>query len=451
VSISWDRGTLLLRCRERFDLGLLPGALWDARVGRFRVPAWRHGELLRALAARGLRVDDRAIPDLERPLRWSAPSLRPYQAAAVATWEAAGRRGLVVLPTGAGKTRVAMAAMANCGLRTLCLVPTRVLMEQWIRALRERYPGAVGRFGDGQRQERALTVSTYASARVHAERLGCRFELLVADEAHHFGNGTSDEALELSLAQARLGLTATPPDDPERLLRLEELLGAEVYRLRIDDLVGRFLAPYQLVSLRLALSRAERALYASERAAFERFHRPFARCHPGARWQDFLAVARRSAEGRRALEGWRRSREVVAFTEAKRLALARLLAEHARARVLVFTPDNTTAYRVAHEHLIMPLTCHAGRSERAEALRRFAAGDLGALVSSQVLNEGLDVPAADVAILVGGCGGDREYLQRIGRVLRPVAGKRAMIIQLVSADSFEERQARRRRCRLAAS
>ena len=402
------------------------------------------------LEQRGEAVDDRTCLVLQAPIPWQPPPLRAYQAGAVAAWEAAGRRGVVVLPTGSGKTRVALAAMASSGRRTLCVVPTRVLVEQWARVLGQHYPGEVGRFGDGTRDERPLTISTYASALIHAERLGQRFELLVVDEAHHFGGGGMDEILELSLASARLGLTATPPDDTARLLRLSDLVGPVVYQLAIDDLAGRYLAPYELVTLRLELSAPERAIYEAERACFERVHRPFARHNPGARWQEFLAAAARSVEGRRALEGWRRSREVVAFTEAKRAAVGRLLLDHCASRVLVFTPDNATAYQVARAHLVMPFTCDAGRAERTEALRRFSEGDLRVLVSSQVLNEGLDVPAADVAIVVGGRGGDREYLQRVGRVLRPAPGKRARIVQLVSAGTFEEGQARRRGVWLAA-
>jgi len=452
VRLRWDRGTVLLDAEGmEARLERLPGVLWDPRVERFRAPAHRHGEVLAALGAAGLGCEDLTRPALPAPEPWRAPPLRAYQAGAVAAWEAAGRRGLVVLPTGAGKTRVALAAMAQGAARALCVVPTRVLLEQWARALAEHYPGAVGRYGDGRRDERPLTVATAASTLLCAERLGQRFDLLVIDEAHHFGAGAGDEFLEMSIARARLGLTATPPASPERLARLADLIGPVVYRAAIDDLAGRWLAPYQVETLRLPLTPAERQAYARERGVFEAFHGAFARCAPGASWREFLAAAARSAEGRRAVRGWRLSREAVALTAAKERALDGLLAVHARTRVLLFTPDNASAYRLARRHLLIPLTCHASRAERDEALRLFAAGELRALVSAQVLNEGLDVPAAEVAIVVGGRGGDREFLQRVGRVLRPAEGKRARILVLVSAGTYEEDQADRRRCQLAAS
>ena len=75
--------------------------------------------------------------------------------------------------------------------------------------------------------------------------------------------------------------------------------------------------------------------------------------------------------------------------------------------MLVFTGDNHTAYAIAREHCIMPITRDIGRLERREALEGFRTGQLGALVSAQVLNEGIDIPDADTAILVGGRLGTR--------------------------------------------
>ena len=140
---------------------------------------------------------------------------------------------------------------------------------------------------------------------------------------------------------------------------------------------------------------------------------------------------------------------MLAFPRRKREALAGLLARHRREQTLVFVADNETAYAVAREHLIMPLTCDIGRRERDDALARFRAGELRALVSAQVLNEGLDVPDAAVGIVVAGRMGAREHVQRVGRVLRPGAGKRALVYELVVGHSSEAWQAERRGRRLA--
>ena len=96
-----------------------------------------------------------------------------------------------------------------------------------------------------------------------------------------------------------------------------------------------------------------------------------------------------------------------------------MLGHHRAQRTLVFVADNQTAYTVAREHLVMPLTCDIGRTERQEVLDHFRAGTLRALVSAQVLNEGIDVPDAEVGIVVAGRMGEREHVQRVGRLLRP--------------------------------
>ncbi len=120
------------------------------------------------------------------------------------------------------------------------------------------------------------------------------------------------------------------------------------------------------------------------------------------------------------------------------------------ARVLLFTADNEAAYAVAREHLVMPLTCDIGRRERDAALAAFREGRLRALVSARVLNEGIDVPDADVAIVIGGGLGEREHVQRVGRLLRPRPNKRALVYELLSRRTLEESLARRRRAGLAA-
>jgi superfamily II DNA or RNA helicase len=356
---------------------------------------------------------------------------------------------LVVLPTGSGKTRLAIAAMARNRCSVLCMAPTRVLVEQWRRALGEFYRGPIGQYGDGRRDAEAVTVATFASAFHHMETLGNRFDLVVVDEAHHFGAGAGDEALELCAAPARLGLTGTPPSDPGKRARLEELIGPAVYHLRVSDLVGEFLAPLRVVTLLLDLNTEERRAYSEEVAVYSPIVRQFFRYSPRAGWRDFQTAAVRTDEGRRALAAWRRSRRLVAFPEGKRAALARLLVEHGGQRLLIFTGDNETAYSIAREHCIMPVTSDIGRLERREALDRFRKGELRALVSAQVLNEGIDVPDADTAILVGGRLGTREYLQRVGRLLRPARDKEALAYELVTRATHEVRDAMTKRRQLA--
>jgi len=223
-----------------------------------------------------------------------------------------------------------------------------------------------------------------------------------------------------------------------------------VFRSAIEELAGRFLAPFQLLTLSLPLDASERKAYDREVSAYRPVVRRFFEVAPGADWNDFVANANRTEEGRRALAAWRRARSMLAFTQAKQRAVHELLARNVRSRVLIFTADTATAYAIARTHLVPVLTCDIGRSERADLLSRFAKGELRVLASARVLNEGVDVPEADVAVLVGGTQGKRELVQRVGRVLRPAEGKEAVVFELVSRGTHEVQEADRRRRGLAA-
>jgi superfamily II DNA or RNA helicase len=447
--LVFDRGTVLaVDPPAGLDLREAGGMRWDGRVAAYRAPASLYASIKVQLACRGVPFRDTVRSIGSPPAAWPTVDLRPYQDGALWAWEISGRRGLVILPTGSGKTRVALAAMARTGLATLCLVPTRVLLYQWIDAIRAVYPHAVGCLGDGERELAPVTVATFESGYRNMERLGNRFDLLIVDEAHHFGTGLRDEALEMSIADARLGLTATPPRGDAAAARLATLIGPPVYELGIADLAGGFLADYTLITLHLDLNEAERSTYEALMTTFRAVSQAFYQRVPTASWEDFVRSVADTGAGRRALTAWRQARRLLALTEAKRATMRALLQRHRGARLLVFTADNGTAYTVAREHLIMPITCDIGRKERAHALERFRSGALRALVSARVLNEGLDVPDADVAIVVGGSLGEREHVQRVGRLLRPATGKRALVYELVTRRTSEVRQAQRRRAGL---
>jgi superfamily II DNA or RNA helicase len=450
MRLLFDHGTLILaEPPERWDL--LPGATWDPRVDLVRAPACRYAELVEALLDRRLPFVDAARPSVSPLLgAWRELSLRPYQRAALVAWELNDFRGLVVMPTGSGKTRVALAAMAGAGGRALCLVPTRALLEQWCTELRAAYDGPVGCLGDGQRTVEPITVSTFESAYRLMPTLGNRFDLLVVDEAHHFGGSARDEALEMCLAPRRLGLTATPPSSGS-LARLTQLVGPITYRVEVAELTGSYLADFELVVLPLPLDAAERERYERDHQSFAEQSRAFRRVVPGGTWNELVTFCTQSGEGRAALAAWRRNRRLLGFTSAKARAVNRLLTKHRGSRILVFTADNAAAYAIARQNLIMPITCDISRPEREDALRAFRSGELEALVSARVLNEGIDVPDADVAIIVGSTLGEREHVQRVGRLLRPVPGKRALVYELVTPQTSEVWRAVARRRALGAA
>lgn len=444
IRLVEDQGTVRIEGAPASVVSRLPGCLWDPRVGAHRAAAYRLDEIAARLRRLGVPFTAGAFPS-RRP-RSVGPELRPYQQAALLAWDGAGRRGLIVLPTGAGKTRVALAAIARTGARTLCLVPTRVLLHQWRSALEEALDMPIGIWGDGHRDRADVMVATFEGAARAMDLLGSGFELLVADEAHHLGGTVGEELLEMSSAPSRLGLTATPPVGPT-LDRLVARIGPIVCEQHVSDLAGTWLAPLHRVVLRVQLEPDERRDWERERATFRRFADPFRDLHPAAGWADLVHAAMRTDEGRRAIASWRAAREMLAYPRQKARALGLLLDRHEETRALVFVADNRAAYAVARDQLVWPLTCEVHKAERERALRLFRSGEIRALVSARVLNEGIDVPDAHVGIVLGSAQGEREHVQRAGRVLRPAPGKDRALLYELTTDATTEVLAAARRAR----
>ena len=448
VRVAYDRGTLRVDGPPGIERAL-PGLVWDPRTGCFRAAACRYAEIVTRAQDRGIPLDNRVAAARRERIVVQAPPLRPYQRDALLAWRAHGRRGVVVLPTGAGKTRIAIAAMAEAGTPTLILCPTRVLLEQWERELGRWYAGKVGIVGDGARRVEAVTVMTNESAYRHLDAHAHRFGLLVVDEAHHFARGVRTEALEMCPAPRRLGLTATPPAGPGGVEALELLLGPIVHELLVADLIGSHLADVEMETLRVRLSREERGRYDEAYLPYARMASAFRAASPAAGHASLIEAFGRTRDGRAALAGLERASAIASFPAAKREVLAVLLDRHRADRTLVFTATATDAYAIARDRLLPVITAEIGRAEREDLLEHFRDGRCKCIVSARVLNEGVDVPDARVAIIVGGRLGEREHVQRIGRVLRPGPLKRAVVYELVTIGTIDDRRATARRRGLA--
>ncbi len=446
IRLTFDRGTVLIDGEGSEDLDL-PGAVADSRVGALRVPGRLYREIVTALTDAGVEFEDAArdygVLDLRCRLERTP---YPYQTAAIDAWTEAGQRGVVVLPTGAGKTFVAQMAIEASRRPTLIVAPTIDLMQQWYGVLASSFEHEVGLVGGGYHEPCLLTVTTYDSAYIHIERLGNRFGLIVFDECHHLPGPSYQIAAESAIAPFRLGLTATPEREDGQETVLDDLVGGIVYRQDIRELSGEYLSSYETIRLQVNLSEDERQRYAEAREiyrAFVRGHRIPLGTPDG--WSRFLMLTSKSETGRRAFLAYREQKAIAQAPEGKIRALEELMRRHRDDRVLVFTNDNDTAYRISRQFLIPTITHQTKVKERHEILQRFNSGDYPYLVTSKVLNEGVDVPAANIAVVLSGSGTVREHVQRLGRILRRAEGKHAILYEVVAADTTEEFVSSRRR------
>lgn len=444
--LRYDRGTLLLEGMASLPSGLSEYFRYDPRVDAYRAPAYCYPRVISQL--RGSLIRNQA-PRYQRFRLVPALPIEPYphQRQALASWQEAAGRGLVVLPTGAGKTLVGLLALAWAQREALILVPTLDLMQQWYALLKAAFPEQdIGLIGGGYHEVIPLSVATYDSASRHCERLGNRYGTLIFDEVHHLPSEFYRCIAEFSLAPYRLGLTATPERSDGKHLDLTELVGPTVYRRQPEELAGEVLAPFQIRPLYVELSAAERSLYQqalAERNRFLQANRISLSSLQG--WNSFVMASARSAEGRRAMRAHQEARRIAHATAGKLRVLGSILADHAGDKTVIFTEDNATAYEVSRRFLIPCLTHQTPVKERHQILESFKNGVYTAIVTSKVLNEGVDVPDASVGVILSGSASSREFIQRLGRILRRSQGKQAYLYELVARETREEKVAEKRR------
>jgi superfamily II DNA or RNA helicase len=460
MRLRFDDGTLLLEDAPE----TVPYAEWDDRVDEYRAQAHRYRGIRQWATDTGgqatLKQSTAAIDSLEDAARayrdlHLTPAVeiepRDYQQQALAAWQANHRRGSVVLPTGSGKTFLAVQAIADAAVSTLVVVPTIDLMNQWhatlTNAFGDQLPDGVGVLGGGDHTITDLTVTTYDSAYRYINDYGDQFGLLVVDEVHHLPAPTYQQIPQMAIAPYRLGLTATYERADGQHEILEDLLGSVVYTEDVDDLAGEYLSDYETIHLQVELTTDERDQYDEE----YQIYRDYVDNHEFDIWkedgyQEFLKRTSYDPHGRRALIAKQRAEEI-ARTAAKKLdTLDTLLKRHHDDRTIIFTANNDFAYDISQEFIVPCITHQTDTDERTDILDRFRNGEYSMLVTSQVLDEGIDVPAANVGIILSGSASKRQYAQRLGRILRPTDDRQpARLYELIATDTMETYVSSRRR------
>lgn len=410
-------------------------------------------------------------PAVDRGDPLAGLALRDWQVEAFAAWAGAGMRGVVEAVTGTGKTRLAVAAvrvaLAHDG-RALVLVPTLDLMDQWTVELRRQLPGArVGRLGGGDADDlhghEVVVATPHSAAAVPVDLPDGAAGLLVADEAHRYGAPTWGAALRPEFGM-RLALTATYERNDDGVTDvLGPYFGGVVCAYGYDRAVADgVVAPFRIALAGTALEADERASYGELDRRVRQLHRDLVEHHGFPRDPRKLFPAVAAAVAAAAGEGHRRrdpavatgreylfrvrARREVAATAAGKLAviaeLAPGLLEHAE-RSLVFTDtvdQAEIAARLLRRAGLATETIHGDLSERRRRIRlaQFRNGSLRAVVAPRVLDEGVDIPSADVAVVLAAFRSRRQMIQRLGRVLRLKPDGRAARLVVAYATGTRE-------------
>jgi RNA polymerase primary sigma factor len=391
-----------------------------------------------------------------RPVR--RVSLYDWQRDALIAWDDADRRGVVQAVTGAGKTRVGIAAIEDAhrlGRQSVVIVPTLALVRQWISAIAELLPQV--RIRTRLRSDRSwdVMVTTVQSA-MRRPALTRPGGLIVADECHRYGAESYSLALNKAY-QWRLGLSATVErgDDGDQIL--QGYFGRVCFdlgymRATTDQLV----APFKFAFASVPLSAQERAEYdrldgelkAARLPLVQRYGIPESPVAEFLKGVSALAEDRTPGGGgglaRRYMAQFSRRKALLAETRMKYLVLAGLSpAVQASAGAIVFTQTQASAH--ASAAVLAAAGCSAAAvhseldaDEREQRLDMLRTGQITALSAPRILDEGVDVPDADLGVVMASNRSRRQMIQRLGRVLRKRDRKVARFVVLYAENSVED-------------
>ncbi len=414
----------------------------------FYVYPYRYHELISELRSIGFSIEDLtgfkdSLP-INSDFRFTG-ELRDYQDEALKSWRMNNYRGVIALPTGSGKTIIGIKSIEIAGERTLIIAYTKEQLMQW-RQMIQKFTTIpehlIGLYYSKEKRIAPITLATYQTAYKHVLKLAPHFNHLIIDEVHHLPAEKFKRIATLMPCKYRMGLSATPYREDGKHVILFPLMGGVVYYKSPQELADRgYLARYKVITIKVPPTPAERKRYEELRREFRKI----------AGYVDFNALLEAARRGDpKAIQALRihsEMRQLVQKSEAKVRKVEEIIKDELSrgSKIIVFAHYVDLANEIARRVGAYLLTGEMDVHKRKLILDRFRSIDKGVLVVTTVGDEGLDIPDANVGILVAGTGSRRQFIQRLGRILRPGNGKEARLYEVVAKGTSEEYQSRRRK------
>lgn len=399
------------------------------------------------------------------PASYDYAFLYPWQQEALKAWHSNARRGVVEAVTGSGKTRVGIAAAFEAvrqGIKVLILVPTAELQRQWLVSFRRDLPAARrGALGDGRADsldDVDILVAIVHSASNRETLRTHKAGLIIADECHRYAAPMFTGALQEGYAW-RLGLTATfERADGEHENLLTPYFGGVIYNLWYDRaLTDQVIAPFDIALVGVDLLPAEQADYDEFSAVMVEAARNLETYAgiPRRPFPQFIAAvatlaasdspSREATIARRYMRAMSSRLTLLAEAKTKYLALAALkeTVDHSRG-TLVFTQTQDSARRAQELYTSLGSKASAvfsdmAKDDRRQGMEDFRTGASQILAAPRLLDEGIDVPEADLGIIVAANRSQRQMVQRLGRVIRKKTdGRPGRLVVLYSKGTVED-------------
>ena len=442
AKLRYDNGTIIVT-----GMAHVPFASFDPRSKSMRAQALHYQNIVEYLIQSEIECDDSVLelipsPTISIDKKKVHLALREYQQKALDNWSEAGKRGCVVLPTGAGKTVIGIKAIELVNSASIVVVPTIDLMDQWTSVLSKYLPNMkVGNLGGGMDDIEPITVSTYDSAYLRAAALGNKFALMIFDEVHHLAAPGYRTIAEQFASPFRLGLTATIEREDDLHKDFPKLVGGIVFQAYSGELArNKHLASYEIERRQVNMLPEELEEYNKNFGIYQVCLKKIGlRMQYAGAFRRLIMMSGRSRAAREAVLARNKAMDIALNSRSKIEELKKILAEKRGQKTIIFTQHNKLVYDISDRFLIPFITHKSSKQERHDALSGFKDGRYNVIVTSKVLDEGVDVPDAELGIILSGTGSSREFIQRLGRLLRPKpdSNTKAKLIEIISSGTRE--------------
>ncbi|HKR73450.1 MAG TPA: DEAD/DEAH box helicase family protein, partial [Candidatus Nitrosocosmicus sp.] len=439
--LSFDKGTILIE-------GTFPSpySVFDPRINRHRALGLDYSNIINFFRKNKIEYED-GVANYITPLQKdqfdtdNVVKLRDYQNEALTKWALNDMKGCIVLPTGAGKTIIALYAILKTNTSTLIIVPTLNLMEQWYNSISTmvKAKDQVGKLGGGYEEIKSVTITTYDSAYLKSSYLGNKFEFVIFDEVHHLGSDKYSLIGEQFISPFRLGLTATIEREDHKHINIYRLVGNIVFKKDFYELSQqKHLARFNLNKITVNMLPHEMVRYNRTLYEYKQLLKESKIYYP-IRLEKLIILSATNVNLRKALLLRNEALDIALNSQAKIIELEKILENHLSEKIIIFTVHTKLAYSISNRFLIPVITHKTKNEERNEILERFKKGRYRVIVTTKVLDEGTDVPDANMGIILSGTGSKREFIQRLGRLLRPKKDieNLANLIEIISSDTSE--------------
>ena len=442
VTLEYQKGTIVVK-----GLDSLPFSTLDSRTNYLYSNGINYKKITEYLNGKNIKYDDRVLDLLPiSSLPKIKVKLRGYQLEAIENW-CLEKMGSIVLPTGAGKTIIGLKIIEIVNSPTLIIVPTLDLIKQWTKILSRNFDIEIGNIGGGTENIRPISVSTYDSAYIKAPWIGNKFLLIVFDEVHHLPAPSYRLIAETFVAPYRLGLTATIEREDHLEQDFPYLIGKSTFQITAKELAeNKYLADYVIERKKTFMSSEEYLKYKESMTTYHTCLKKIGlKMNSNNAFKRLIMMSTNNTMARRALVARNNAIDIALNSTSKMDEIRKILGENKDIKTIIFTQHNKLVYEISNDFLIPFITHKSSKEEREDVLTGFKDGRYKAIVTSKVLDEGIDVPDAQLGILVSGTGSSREFIQRLGRLLRPKNdNNEARLIEIVSSGTSETVTSERR-------